>query len=189
MVATNFTTATGLTADPGAYMPPQDIPAVDMPPRPPDPEDFVETRRRVGGVSQTEEIWDPSEEERDLFANFLNVGKQTKTITVMGHKVGIESLNIDDNLRIGTFTKDYLGTEAYAEAVRVATCAAAIRTVNGRPLYTPFSQDESPESIFEARLQKLLKAHTSIVMETYPHVLNLDVKFAELAIQLGKLKG
>jgi hypothetical protein len=182
MVATNFTTATGLTADPGAYMPSQDIPAAP-------PEEFVETRRLVGEAVQTEQIWEPSEEERDQFATFLNVGKQTKTITVMGHKVGIESLNIDDNLRIGTFTKDYLGTEAYAEAVRVATCAAAIRTVDGRPLYLPFSQDESPESIFEARLELLKRAHTSIVMETYPHILNLDVKFAELAIKLGKLKG
>jgi hypothetical protein len=183
MAATGFTTSTGLTTDPTAQFAPQEAPV----PEPIQPEG--ETRRLVGEAIQSEKVWEPSDDERSQFATLLNCGKQTKVVTIMGHKVGIESLNVDDDLRVGTFTKDYLGTEAYARAVQLATVAAGIRTVDGVPLYTPFSRDESPESIFDAKVEKLRGYHSSVIMEIYPHILNLDVEFAKLAIKLGKLKG
>ena len=67
--------------------------------------------------------------------------------------------------------------------------AAGIRTIDNRPLYSPLSRDESPEHIFDQKLEKLREYHSSVVMEIYPHILNLDAEFAKLAIQLGKLKG
>lgn len=184
MVATGFTSATGLN-DPH-LIPPQDVAPQSIPVS----QEGEETRRLVSTPAQrSEDEWDPSDEERDQFATLLNCGKRTAVITVMGHQVGIESLNVDDDLRVGLFTQKFLGSEAYARAVALATCAAGIRTVDGRALYTPVSSDESPESIFECKLEKLRKYHASVIMEIHPHILNLDIEFANLAMKLGKLKG
>jgi CRISPR/Cas system-associated endonuclease Cas3-HD len=71
----------------------------------------------------------------------------------------------------------------------VATCAAGIRTIDGRPLYNALSRDESPESIFQAKLQKLRQYYPVVITEIYREILNLDVEFVELAVKLGKLKG
>lgn len=176
MAATGFTDQTGLTDDPtSSFIPPQEI--------------TVPQTRRLVGDDGTETVWEPDDEEQDAFATLLNCGKRAKTISIMGHSVGIESLNVDDDLRVGVFTKDYLGTEAYARAVQLATCAAGIKTIDGQPIYAPWSSDESPESVFEAKLNVLRKAHASVIMEAYPHILNLDKEFAELAMKLGKLTG
>ena len=64
-----------------------------------------------------------------------------------------------------------------------------LRTVDGRMLYTPLSQDESPESIFAAKVAKLLKWYPVSITEIYREILNLDAEFGALAQALGKLKG
>lgn len=181
MVATGFTAHTGVN-DP-QFIPPQEIPTPIQVPQ------TEETRRLVSQPVQAEELWEPTDEERDQFATLLNCGKRSAVVTVMGHKVGIESLNVDDDLRVGLFTQHYLGTEAYGRAVALATCAAGVRTIDGRMLYTPISVDESPESIFDAKLEKLRGYHASAIMEIHPHILQLDIDFANLAVSLGKLKG
>jgi hypothetical protein len=181
MVATGFTEQTGLN-DP-AFIPPQEIPIPTQVPQ------TEESRRLVSQPVQTEEMWEPTEAERDQFATLLNCGKRSTVVSVMGHKVGIESLNVDDDLRVGVFTQKYLGTEAYGRAVALATCAAGVRTIDGRPLYNPLSVDESPESIFEGRLERLRHYHASAIMEIHPHILQLDIDFANLAVKLGKLTG
>lgn len=185
MVATGFTQHTGLTSDPTAQFlaPPQESSG------PIQVEPTEESRRLVSTPVPSEEIWEPDNEERAQFASLMTVGIKTKVIDCMGHSVGISSLTVDDDLSIGIFTKDYLGTEAYARAIQLATCAAGVRTIDGRMLYAPLSPDEPAEAIFHGKLEKLRKYHTSVIMEIYPHILNLDADFARLAIKLGKLKG
>ncbi len=119
----------------------------------------------------------------------MSCGKRTKVIEVLGHSVGIESLNVDDDLRIGLFTKEYRESDAYARAVHIGTCAAGVRTIDGRLLYTPISEDETPESVFQAKVTKLLKFYPVSITEIYREILNLDAEFGELAMKLGKLKG
>ena len=148
-----------------------------------------ESRRVVGELEQEEKVTDLTDEERAQFVILMNCGKRTKTIEVLGHKVGIESLNNDDDLRIGLYTKDFRDSDAYARAVHIGTCAAGIRTIDDRPLYQVISSDESPESIFRAKVEKLLKFYPIAITEIYREILKLDVEFAELAQKLGKLKG
>jgi hypothetical protein len=188
-----------LTTEP-SFIDPQVIPEPPTIPSIPDPrldatkssgappEEFVETRRVVG--TQTgEEVTELTAEERASFASLMSCGKRSKTIDVLGHTVVIESLNNDDDIQIGMFTKEYKDSDAYARAVHVGTCAAGIRTVDGRPLYNTISTDETSTSIFRAKVNQLLKYHPISVTEIYREILNLDAEFAELAIKLGKLKG
>lgn len=184
-----------LSAEPPPFIPPQEIPqaTVTIPPEVLEEMrqagELGETRRLVGGPLEEEGVFELTDEERTEFVTLMTCGKRSKVIDVLGHSVGIESLNNDDDLRIGLFTKEYRDSDAYARAVHVATAAAAIRTIDGRMLYTPLSMDETPESIFAAKVQKLLKYHPVSVTEIYREVLNLDAEFVELAVRLGKLKG
>ncbi len=174
----------GLTSDPTQFINP-DQPFMTVPPE----EEPQEETRRLVGETVDEDVFTPSLEERAMFSSLLTCGKQAKVVTVLGHQVGIESLNVDDDLRIGLFTKEFLDSTGYATAVKLATCASGIRTVNNRPLYTAMSTDESPESIFQAKVEKLRRWHMSAITEIYREIIDLDVKFGELAIKLGKLKG
>ncbi len=175
-----------LTAEPPPFIAPQE--PIPVPPPAP-PEEFVETRRVVGELIEDEKVFTPTDEERQQFITLMSCGKRTKVIEVLGHSVGIESLNVDDDLRIGLFTKDYRESDAYARAVHIGTCAAGVRTIDGRLLYTPISEDETPESVFQAKVTKLLKFYPVSITEIYREILNLDAEFGELAMKLGKLKG
>src|SRR6516225_4303989 len=176
---------TKLTADPTPFLPPQEIPVpFDISEVPQE-----ENRRIVGEPLVGEEVFTPTDEERNQFATLMSCGKRTKVIDVLGHSVGIESLNVDDDLRIGLFTKEFRESDAYARAVHIATCAAGIQTIDGRLLYTPISQDETSEAVFRAKAEKLKKFYPVAITEIYREILNLDAEFAELAIKLGKLKG
>jgi hypothetical protein len=178
-----------LSAEPPPFLEPQEVPNPTPPPPPTLSEEFTETRRVVGEPLKGEEIFTPTDEERKQFITLMSCGKRTKVIDVLGHSVGIESLNVDDDLRIGLFTKEYRESDAYARAVHIGTCAAGIRTVDGRLLYTPLSPDETSESIFAAKVDRLLKYYPVSITEIYREILNLDAEFGELALKLGKLKG
>lgn len=185
-----------LTAEPPPFIAPQEIPEPTVTTLPPEvleemreAGELGETRRLVGGAGTDENVFEATDEERMEFVSLMTCGKRSKVIDVLGHSVGIESLNVDDDLRIGMFTKDFVGSDAYSRAVHVATAAAAIRTVDGRLLYTPLSMDETPEAIHHAKVQKLLKWYPVSITEIYREVLNLDAEFVELAVRLGKLKG
>ena len=163
------------------FIEPQSIPT----PVPPS----EETRRLVADPVESENVYTPTADERDQFRTLMACGKRPKTIDVLGHTVEIESLNVDDDLRIGLFTKDYRDSDAYARAIHVGTCAAGIRTVDGRLLYTPISSEESSETIFRAKVKVLLKYYPVVVTEIYREILMLDAEFAELATKLNLLTG
>lgn len=196
-----------LTADPTSFLPSPDAPgmgpvAVTAAPAPPNgyegfggaaetpgPSEAQEESRRIVSDTQGENITELSDEDRHAFDSLLTCGKRTKTIEVMGHKVTIESLNVDDDLRIGMYTKEYRDSDAFPRAVQVATCAAGIRAVNNRPLYQALSTDESTNAIFQIKVDKLANYYPIVITEIYREILNLDAEFAELALKLGKLKG
>ena len=151
--------------------------------------DLEENRRVVGEVEEAEKVTKLTDEERMLFVSLVTCGKRSKIIEVLGHSVGIESLNSEDDLRIGLYTKEYRDSDAYSRAVHIGTCAAGIRTIDGRPLYSALSEDEGPQGVFQAKVEKLKKFYPIALTEIYREILKLDLEFAELATKLGKLKG
>lgn len=178
-------------------IPPQ-IPPISLP----EPEEFVvqedseteETRRVVGEIVTEEvEVEDPvvklTDEERSLFRSLMTVGKRTKTLAVLDHSVLIETLNIDDELQVGLACKEYEGTKAFARAYQLAICAAAIKEVDGIPLYQGLSDDVEPSEVFTKKLEKLKKYYPVVLYKIYRGVLELEQEFAELVEKLGKQQG
>jgi hypothetical protein len=191
-----------LTTEPPPSFPPPDapgmgpVPITSAPPPETGYEGFgdpvpppIEETRRLVADTQSDDITALSEQDRHSFDTLLSCGRRSKTIEVMGHKVSIESLNVDDDLRIGMFTKDYRESDAFARAVQVATVAAGIRTINNRPIVPGALSPEATQANFQAKVDKLVTYYPIVITEIYREILNLDAEFADLALKLGKLKG
>lgn len=162
--------------------PPEEFPMIDSPP------EEEEDREKV--APETEEITELTDEERTWFSTLLNCGKRHKIITVMGdHKVAIQTLNSDDDLRIGMYTKEFKDSDAYPRAYQIAVCAAGIRTIDNRPLYQPITEDEDENAVFVEKVNRMRKFYPVVITEIYRAIMDLDTEFAELARKLGKLNG
>lgn len=157
----------------------------------PPPEIFSESdRQKVEEVVAVEKVTELTEEERGWFTSLLTCGRRHKTITVMGdHKVAIQTLNADDDLRIGLYTKVYKDSDSYPRAYQIAVCAAGIRTVDNRPLYQPISEEEDAQAVFMEKVERMSKFYPVVIAEIYRSIMDLDGEFAELARKLGKLTG
>ncbi len=137
-----------------------------------------------------EETTTLTDEERAWFSALLTCGRRHKTITVMGdHAVAVQTLNADDDLRIGMFTKQYKDSDAYPRAYQIAVCAAGIRTIDGRPLYQPITESEDADAVFAEKVERMRKFYPVVITEIYRTIMDLDSEFAELSRTLGKLKG
>lgn len=148
-----------------------------------------EDRRKVDESSE-EEVTELTDEERTWFSSLLTCGRRYKTITVMGdHKVAIQTLTGDDDLRIGLYTKSFRDSDAYPRAYQIAVCAAGIRTVDDRPLYQPITESEDADAVFAEKLERMRKFYPVVITEIYRAIIELDGEFAELARKLGKLSG
>lgn len=169
-------------------------PAVDpdlVPPSPP--------RRVVGEPTPVDdedaparepEITELTEAERRDFASLLTCGRRSKTITVMGHPVVIQTLTTADEMRIGLYTKPYLETQlGFQRAYQVAVCAAGIREVQGKPLFTSLREITSEDEIFDRSVEAVKQFYPVVVTQIYQGIMDLEREFAELAIKLGKLSG
>ena len=120
----------------------------------------------------------------------MTCGRRSKTITVMGHPVVIQTLTTADEMRIGLFTKKYLDSQlGFQRAYQVAVCAAGIRELQGRPLFTSLREITSEDEIFDKSVEAVQKLYPIVVTQVYQGIMDLEREFAELAIKLGKLSG
>lgn len=148
-----------------------------------------EDRQKVEDAP-AEVVTELTDEERVWFTTLLTCGRRHKIITVMGdHKVAIQTLNSDDDLRIGLYTKDFKDSDAYPRAYQIAVCAAGIRTIDNRPLYQPISEEEDDGAVFAEKVSRMSKFYPVVITEIYRAIMDLDNEFAELARKLGKLSG
>lgn len=184
-----MTPSEGLTVDEA----PVD-PAIDpdlAPPTPPrrrvDAEDVDDESRPAEAAPEVTELTDA---ERRDFASLLTCGRRSKTITVMGHPVVIQTLTTADEMRIGLYTKPYLETQlGFQRAYQVAVCAAGVREVQGKPLFTSLREVTSEDEIFDKSVAEISKFYPVVVTQIYQAIMDLEREFAELAIKLGKLPG
>lgn len=144
-------------------------------------------------AAEAEEETSPTEltpQERADFASLLTCGRRSKTITVMGHPVVIQTLTVADEMRIGLFTKKYLDSQlGFQRAYQVAVCAAGIRELQGQPLFTSLREVTSEDEIFDKKVEAATKLYPVVITQIYQAILDLEREFAELAIKLGKLSG
>jgi hypothetical protein len=160
---------------------PEEFPSADVP---------VEEDRQKVADEVVEEVTELSDEERVWFSTLLTCGRRHKTITVMGdHKVAVQTLNADDDLRIGLYTKDFKDSDAYPRAYQIAVCASGVRSIDGRPLYQPITESEDEGAVFAEKVSRMSKFYPVVITEIYRAIMDLDTEFAELARKLGKLSG
>lgn len=172
-------------------------PAVDPDLAPPVPP--TESRRIVGDEILVEEekplappvqVTELTGEERKDFATLMTCGRRSKTVTIMGHPVVIQTLTVADEMRIGLYTKPYADTQlGFQRAYQVAVCAAGIREVQGQPLFTSLREVTSEDEIFDKSAEAVKEFYPVVVTQIYQAIMDLEREFAELAIKLGKLKG
>lgn len=159
------------------------------------PPEAAPRRRRVAEEPDEpepagEQVTELTPEERADFASLLTCGRRSKTITVMGHPVVIQTLTTADEMRIGLFTKKYLDSQlGFQRAYQVAVCAAGIRELQGRPLFTSLVEVTSDDEVFDKSVEAVQKLYPIVVTQVYQAILDLEREFAELAIKLGKLSG
>lgn len=160
------------------------------PPTPPSQE-----RRIVGELIEETVPEEPvvtvlTDQERRDFASLMTCGRRSKTITVMGHPVVIQTLSTADEMRIGLFTKKYLDTQlGFQRAYQVAVCAAGIREVQGKPLFRELREITSDDEVFDKSVEAVQEFYPIVVTQIYQAIMDLEREFAELAIKLGKLSG
>ena len=135
----------------------------------------------------SEQITELTDEERAQFRTLLTVGQLTHSFDLFEHKITIATMTTDDELRVGLVTKPYQDTQAWARAYQAAVCAAAIRTVDHKPLAVELTDDADPSVRFQHRLDVVLRYNPLVVQYIYSEYLKLEGKFAELARKLGKL--
>lgn len=162
-----------------------------IPPTPPS-----ENRRVVGEPIEEDEkdveppVTELTDQERRDFASLITCGRRSKTITVMGHPVVIQTLTTADEMRIGLFTKPYLDSQlGFQRAYQVAVCAAGIREVQGKPLFQELRNITSDDEIFNKSVDAVQEFYPIVVTQVYQGIMDLEREFAELAIKLGKLSG
>lgn len=133
---------------------------------------------------------DLSPEEELMFASLLTCGRRSKTLTAFDHTVVVETINCDDDLRIGLKVKDYQGSLGESRAYQIGVVAAAIRSIDGQP-FMPSSlfQDASSDALFEDKFKKVSTMYPTVVAKIYRTVMEAEQEFVELAIRLKKLDG
>lgn len=168
-----------------------DDPTIDPDLAPPE-----NSNRRIVGelidVSDDDEpeVTELSPAERHDFATLLTCGRRSKTISVMGHPVVIQTLKTGDEMRVGLYTKKYLESQlGFQRAYQVAVCAAGIRELQGKPLFRELREVTDEDEIFDKSVDAVKELYPIVVTQIYQAIMDLEREFAELALKLGKLSG
>lgn len=134
-----------------------------------------------------------TDEERQMMRTVMTIGRLRKRVFIFDHPFDICTPCTEDELWIATFMEPYQNTQFAMKAYRAAVACVAIEKVDGKPLYTPLSDEDSYENNLNAFLnekaKKVVKWHSSILDEVYEATVKLETRFAEIKKILGKRPG
>ena len=139
----------------------------------------------------------PEEEEEDVaplpkfdprfredFEGLLYIGKLRRQVRWLGHKFTLRTMNVEELMEAGQLHKPYVGTISDIKAWQSIIIAAAIETVDGRPLPLPMSDQESE---FEAKFHYILRHWYPITVDRlYEEYLILEDQVQKVIEQMGK---
>lgn len=157
------------------------------------PESFVVDNPVYAEDSQEEQeatVTKLSEEELKWLKTFMTVGRAEKTIDILGHSVRIQTLTGGDELRVGLYEKDHIGSNFYARAHQIGYCAAGIIDVDGKCIgSTPLSEKPEKYSLFLEKAEVIEEHYPLVITMAYEAIVDLTKEFIDKMIKLGKLKG
>lgn len=136
-----------------------------------------------------EEVTELSPEEEVMFASLMTCGRRTKVAHILDHTVVVQTLCGDDDLRIGLYVKDYVGSMGEQRAYQIAVAAAGIRTIDGQPLVQSLFAEADNDALFDQKVAKVAQMYPTVINRIYRAVMDAEKEFVELATKLGKLDG
>lgn len=185
--------------------PPDPIAAASIPPPPGErqyipeelipkgPEADIEEAMLEAAQAEAHALENPGEElspeEEVMFSTLLTCGKRSKTVKILDHIVVVETVNGDDDLRIGLYAKPYVGTLGEQRAYQIAVAAAGLRSINGKPVVQTLYADADLTALFEEKVAIVAKMYPHVIQRMYRAVLDAEKEFAELVERLGKSNG
>lgn len=140
-------------------------------------------------LPEEEEVTELSPEEEVMFASLMTCGRRTKVAHILDHTVVVQTLCGDDDLRIGLYVKDYVGSMGEQRAYQIAVAAAGIRTIDGQPLVQTLYADADNDALFQQKATKVGQMYPTVINRIYRAVMDAEKEFVELATKLGKLDG
>lgn len=123
---------------------------------------------------------------REPFEGLLHIGALTEEFDWAGHHFVIRTLTVGDYLAVSTIIAPFRATMGESRAHTTAMCAAAIVSVDGRPLVTPLG----PQALDIETRQKFDYARSKWYPWTidiiYRHVILLESRAEKIVAQLGE---
>ena len=156
---------------------------------------FAAMEDQEGGVlvgdplPEAEEVTELSPEEEVMFASLMTCGRRTKVVHILDHTVVVQTLCGDDDLRIGLYVKEYVGSMGEQRAYQIAVAAAGIRTIDGQPLVQSLYAEADNDALFQQKVTKVAQMYPTVINRIYRAVMDAEKEFVELATKLGKLDG
>lgn len=156
---------------------------------------FAAMEDQEGGVlvgdplPEAEEVTELSPEEEVMFASLMTCGRRTKVVHILDHTVVVQTLCGDDDLRIGLYVKEYVGSMGEQRAYQIAVAAAGLRTIDGQPLVQSLYAEADNDALFQQKVTKVAQMYPTVINRIYRAVMDAEKEFVELATRLGKLDG
>lgn len=184
------------------YDPPKDPESVQPShrPDPPNVPGLPEGTSGADGEPPTEAPQGPEMEEeqdaprfderhRENFVGLLYLGRLQKTFPLFGHTFVVRTLTTEHLAEIGQIVKPHEGSLARNAVYQAAFVAAAVVTVDGKPLPGSLSGDTSME-VTEVRFPYVMANWMPAVREgIYNEAFRLEIEARDVLAALGEASG
>lgn len=141
-------------------------------------------------VSTSEELvnLEPADEfdprHKEAIDGLLWLGFLTETITYYGHKFTIKTLTRGERLAVTMVSKEYEDTLGMAMALETATVAAALISVDNRPLNPELSPNQDPMTRIQDNFELIKDWYDVIIESLYQSYTQLLVRQVQAFIEL-----
>lgn len=128
------------------------------------------------------------EKSRDDFIGLMYLGALTHAFPFAGHSFVIRTLTTDEILAVGQVVKDYEGSVSQMKAYATAVVAAAVVTVDKKPLPTPI-RDLPGDTALRDRFDVVKKWYPYVIDVVYSEFLALEDRMNRVFAEMGKASG